>query len=193
MKNIEAEIELLSQSLYELPEPVSNSSLIIISGLPGTGKSFFSRKLAERLPCVIIESDAIRKIFFHTPVYTVQENKQLFALCHKLMEHLLQKGFHIVFDATNLVEQHRERLYRIAHQQESSLIIVRTRAPVEIVRDRLRNRNENLGGPENSDADWNIYQMMQQKEERIGRNHYCVDTSDDIRPIIDNILQEVKR
>ena len=41
------DVERLREALAELPEPVARPFLIVISGLPGTGKSYFSRRLAE--------------------------------------------------------------------------------------------------------------------------------------------------
>ena len=57
----------LRESLGPLPEAVPNPGFVVVSGLPGTGKTFFCRKLAERQPFCILESDAIRKVLFPSP------------------------------------------------------------------------------------------------------------------------------
>ena len=44
-----ADAQLLAGSLGQLPDPEAEPSLIVVSGLPGTGKSYFCSKLAERL------------------------------------------------------------------------------------------------------------------------------------------------
>ena len=54
------DVEKLRQSLNTLPQPQVAPPLIVVSGLPGTGKSFFCRKLAERLPFLILASDTMR-------------------------------------------------------------------------------------------------------------------------------------
>jgi tRNA A37 threonylcarbamoyladenosine biosynthesis protein TsaE len=38
----------LKGSLGPLPEAMANPGFVVVSGLPGTGKTFFCRKLAER-------------------------------------------------------------------------------------------------------------------------------------------------
>ena len=58
----------MRQSLAGLPQAQVEPSLVVVSGLPGTGKSFFCRKLAERLPFVVLASDALRKVLFPCPV-----------------------------------------------------------------------------------------------------------------------------
>ena len=66
-----ADVERLADSLGQLPEPVAKPAFVAVRGLPGTGKSYFSSKLAERLPLAILESDALRKVLDDTSIATV--------------------------------------------------------------------------------------------------------------------------
>ncbi len=180
----------LLNGLGELPEPVAEPDLIIISGLPGTGKSYFSKRLAERVPCLVIESDALRKTLFSPPSYSPRESAQLFRTIHRLLRELLRKGISVILDATNLSERFREQLYAIADQLNIRLILVRVEAPPEVVYRRLESRAKYPGN--NSDADWAVYRQMQPTVDEIQRNHYVVDTSRDINPVLDKIVSEVK-
>lgn len=188
-----ADAERLSQSLGELPEPVVNPAFIVVSGLPGTGKSYFSRKLAERLPFVILESDALRKTLFSPPTYSPAESSRLFRAIHHLIENLLKKGIPLILDATNLSEHYRERLYNIADRLNVKLIIVRVEAPPEVVYERLKARSAGMDVENRSDADWKVFQRMKPNVQKIRRNHYAVDTSRDITPVLDKIAREVSR
>ena len=105
--SLDEDVEKLRQSLNGLPQPQVEPPFIVVSGLPGTGKSFFCRKLAERLSFLILASDTLRKILFPSPQYKESENKRLFSACHVLIEELLRKGIPVIFDATNLLEYHR--------------------------------------------------------------------------------------
>jgi predicted kinase len=162
---------------------------VAVSGLPGTGKSYFSAKLAERLPFVILESDALRKILFPGPTYSAEESTRLFRVVHRLIERLLKKGIPVILDATNLSERHREYLYSIAEHLGIKLILVRMEAPPELVAGRLHQRQERQES--NSDADWTVYQKMRSSIEEIQHRHYVVDTSCDITPVLDKIVKEV--
>ena len=188
---IASDVERLTESLGQLPEPVVKPAFIAVSGLPGTGKSYFCSKLAERLPFVILESDALRKALFPSPSHSSQESSHLFQACHLLIEKLLKKGVSLILDATNLSERFRERLYNIADRLDVKLILVRVEAPPQVVHERLEARVENSGS--NSDADWVVYQRMKSTVQRIRRNHYAVDTSRDITPVLDKIVREVNR
>ena len=186
-----SDVKLLTESLGQLPEPAVKPAFIVVSGLPGTGKSYFCSKLAERLQFIILESDALRKALFSSPGYSAAESGRLFRAIHLLIERLLKKGVSLILDATNLSERYRERLYSIAERLDVKLILVRVEAPPQVVRERLKARQEN---PENkSDADWAVYQRMKSSVQKIWRNHYAVDTSRDITPVLDKIIREVRR
>jgi hypothetical protein len=186
-----SDVQRLRESLRELPEPVAEPVLIIVSGLPGTGKSYLSGRLAERVPLLVLESDALRKTLFSPPGYTSGESSQLFSAIHLLVEELLRKGISLILDATNLSERFRERLYSIADRLDVRMVLVRVEAPPEVVRERLEGRAEDPEG--NSDAYWAVYRRMRSSVERISRNHYVVDTSRDISPVVGKIVREISR
>ena len=187
-----SDVQRLTESLRQLPDPRVDPAFIVVSGLPGTGKSYFCSKLAERLSVVILESDALRKAPFPSPGYNRQESSRLFQACHLLIERLLKRGILLILDATNLSERYRERLYNIADRLDVKLILVRVEAPAEVVQERLKARRKGVSLGNNSGADWEVYQRMKPAVQKIHRNHYAVDTSRDITPVLDKIVREVK-
>jgi predicted kinase len=187
------DVQILRQSISALPEAVVRPVFIVVSGLPGTGKSFFCGKMAEKSSFLIVESDAMRKVLCPAPCYSAEESTHLFMALHSLIGELLQKGISVIFDATNLVEQHRERLYHIGDTTGAKVILVSVEAPSEVVYQRLQKR-KNGGDPhDKSDADWGVYEKMKPTARKIQRNHFVVDTSRDIEPVVDKILRAVKR
>ncbi len=178
-------------SLGQLPGSTAKPVIIVVSGLPGTGKTYFSGRLAERLGYTVLESDALRKVLFSPPSYSPVESQRLFGAIHVLIEKLLKKGVSLILDATNLSERHREQLYNIADRAGAGMGMVRVEAPPEVVRRRLESRTDD---PDNrSDAGWLNYKRMKASEERITRSHYVIDTSRDITPVLDKIEKRVKR
>ncbi len=186
-----SDVERLSVALGQLPEPAAEPAFIVVSGLPGTGKTYFCGKLAERLSFVILESDTLRKTLFQSPGYSAGESLRLFRAIHILIERLLKKGISIILDATNLSERNREYLYSIADRLDVKLVLIRVEAPPEVVRERLMTRQQDSDSK--SDAGWAIYRKMKASVQRIGRNHYAVDTSRDINPVLDKIVKDVMR
>jgi predicted kinase len=165
--------------------------LVVMSGLPGSGKSYLSERLAAQLPAVIIESDRVRKALFLQPTYTAEESAMVHHTCQELMRRLLRKGVRVIFDATNLVEFQRELLYSLAERSGARLLTVRTVAPEAIIKERLEQRKAKGGSA--SDADWQVYRRMSQNEQNIRRTHLCMDTSQDTDEAVRRIVKAAHR
>ena len=176
-----------------MPEPALHPVLVVVSGLPGTGKSFFSRQLSESMPLVILESDALRKALVSSPVHTAGESARLFKTIHELIDLLLGYSIPVLLDATSLAESHRERLYRIAEQWDAKVILVRMKIPSEVARQRLDERASTSPRRDRSDADWGVYERMVPSQEPIRRNHLVVDTSQDITSAVDRVASQISR
>ena len=135
-----ADARRLIDNYPTLPEAEAQPTIIVVIGLPGTGKSYFSRRLAERLPFLILESDTLRKQLFQTPTYSGEESAYLFRTIYQMIKDLLKRGIPVILDATNLEERVRERLYNIAENVGAKLILVSVQAPPELVEKRLKKR-----------------------------------------------------
>ena len=173
-------------------------SLVVLCGLPGTGKSHFAAALARRVPAMVLGSDRLRKILIPQPRYTRGEHARVFAAAHCLLEQLLVEGYRVIFDATNLTERARQPLYAIADRTGAPLLLVGFDAPEPLIRQRLERRAAQRGEPpaaggdasvatDWSDADWRIYCRLRPGREPLQRPHVSVDSSQDIMPALEEI------
>ena len=192
MSKLSTDVERLRRSLPETPAPVARPVLVLISGLPGSGKSYFSRNLVAQVPLLVLESDALRQALVGNPSYSGPESARLFDACHALIGDLLGEGSSILFDATNLIEDHRKRLYAIADQGCAKTVICHVTAPPGVIRERLKDRSRRLGHGDRSSADWDVYRKMFSTVEPIKRNHFVVDTSRDISPAVSKVVRVIK-
>lgn len=180
----------VEEHLANTDETTANPVLVMLTGLPGTGKSNLARQLAEVLPFAIVESDQVRKILFPQCEYTGEESQWVHRTCHALMDKLLMKGVRVIYDATNLHERHRELVYRLADAREVKLIVVKVVSPEAVASQRLRNRRGDVTDDDDvSDADVKVYRRMSRSVDPIRRNHVVVDTSRDLRPAITKLLR----
>lgn len=182
----------LRQSLGELPEPVSRPFLVLVGGLPATGKSFFSRRLAQRAPAAILESDALRRVLVPRPNYSWQESRRLFRACERLVEDFLSEGFSVILDATNLKAAHRDLFYQAAERSGARVVVVWVEAPPALVWARLSARQQGLDPDDRSEADWTVYTRMCKTAEPPFRNFFRVNTARDIRPAIERVVKALK-
>jgi predicted kinase len=180
--------------LANTDETTADPVLVMLCGLPGTGKSHLARGLAGVLPFAIVESDQVRKILFPECNYSGEESRWVHRTCHALMAKLLRKGVRVIYDATNLHERHRELVYRLADGEGVKLIIVKAVAPEGVAYDRLQGRHEgDADEGEVSEADWEVYRRMGRNVEPIARNHIVVDTSQDLSPAITKLLRLIRQ
>lgn len=181
----------IEQCIQPLPPPRPRPVLVVLSGLPGSGKSYFCRRLVSRYPMALLKSDALRKALFDQPTYSAEESRRLFSACHLVLSRLLATGIPATFDATNLREVHRRQAYRIADKHKAKLILVHLQAPPAVVHQRLEARVKGRRSDDLSNAGPEVYERMQRDVEPIGRPHISVDTSADIETAIAAILQQI--
>jgi predicted kinase len=182
----------IEECIQPLPPPRTSPSLVVLSGLPGSGKSYFCRRLTSRYPMARLESDALRKALFGQPTYSAEESCRLFSACHLVLSRLLARGIAAILDATNLREVNRRQVYRIADEHKAKLILVYLQVSPAVVHERLEARLKGLHSQDLSDAGPEVYERMQHDVEPIGRPHISVDTSADIEPAITAILQQIE-
>ncbi len=84
----------------------------MLTGLPGSGKSTYARKIKEIYgseKTIIIESDSYRERLYGSPEIQGDNNK-LFEVIHNDILSSLSSGLNVIFDATNITRKHRVAL-----------------------------------------------------------------------------------
>jgi predicted kinase len=187
-----------AKSTLTIPSPAPGQPvLVMLCGLPGTGKSTLACRLADRLPAVVVESDRVRQKLFSPPTYSVGESQCVHKVCHILIGWYLRHYYHVLYDATNLYEFHRAIVYRLAAQSGARLVVAELAASDEIVRERLKPRRRGdsaIADPDNySDADWEVYVRMRRRAEPIRHEHITIDTDDsDVERAVRCVLEAIK-
>jgi uncharacterized protein len=141
-------------------------TLVMVGGLPGTGKSTLAGGLADELGMVILQSDRLRKELAgvspdqHVPapyqagLYEPARTERTYAELLARAERLLGLGESVVLDASWTDHRWRDAATATAERTHSDLAALRCVAPAELALERLRRRTGS------SDADAAIAARM---------------------------------
>jgi predicted kinase len=91
----------------EIPK-IDNPTLYILIGVPGSGKSTYAEELFQKSErgIALVSSDQIRKSLYGNE--NCQDNpKKVFAIAHQATIDQLNKGYDVIFDATNIYTKDR--------------------------------------------------------------------------------------
>ena len=159
-------------------------ALILLSGLPGAGKTTFAHALAAALEFTHVESDALRRALSATPSYTPDESGAVFAQAEALATAALIAGRHVLIDATNLSNRDRRRFLRLAERAAATLLAVRITAPEGVIRERLANPRAGFSQATNA-----TYDLMRGRATRFTPPSIVIDSRFPLAPSIDLVLR----
>ena len=158
--------------LAELTERHLNAGavrLLLVGGLPGTGKSTLAGALADRLGLVLLSSDSVRKELagraptqamaaaYRAGIYTSGWSDRTYRELLRRAHELLALGESVVIDASWLSAAHRREAAQTAHDATADLVQLRCTAGMDTAERRI---HERASAPHASDADAAIARAM---------------------------------
>lgn len=189
-------------ALGELEAPRRKPCLILVGGLPGTGKSTLANALAQQAGFRVIRSDVVRKQLagvgsdecrssFGQGIYTAEWTKRTYAECLRQSEELLFNGERVLVDANFRQEDQRRLFLNSGRRLGVPTVFLLCETHPEIVRTRLAQRSGDA-----SDADWSIYVNAVETWEAIGpetrSRTKTINTGDDFELVVRSALSVLR-
>jgi uncharacterized protein len=163
----------LSQAAQSLEQ--RRPALIIMHGLPGSGKTTFAQAALERLGAIRIRSDVERKRLFGLDVmddshsqsgagiYGADATQRTYARLLELAQRILAAGFPVIVDAAFLRHAERVQFRELAHKLGTPFAIASIRASGPVLHARLELRH--ASARDASEANAEVLQLLQSVQE----------------------------
>ncbi len=172
-------VDELDAQLPDSPFVREGGSLLLMVGLPGTGKSSIVRELTDSFPYVVVSTDEMRTKMRRQPAYTTAEMGLVYEICYAIIEKRLCQGQRVIFDASNYQKARREYVMSLAKKCGAPVAMCYVQASQETIGKRLARR---ISGKRQtgdlSDADWTVYKWMVEAQEPIVGEHLVLDTTE---------------
>ena len=160
--------------------------IVLICGLPGTGKTFLSNKLSQYINSTVLSTDKIRKELIQKPTYTPWERALIYDVLFLLAKYLHSSGINCILDGTFNMEKSRREVKDLLNLPNDQFYIIECICPEDLIITRLLLRKDDY-----SDATVSIYLKMKKIYEPVKQKHMSINTSKPIDKNIDRILRYI--
>ncbi len=167
------------------------TSLILLTGLPVTGKSIVAQKLAEDYGFAILSTDDLRQSLFREDYRETRKNgKRKEEVVRRVLDYsklqLLTEGFDLVVDACSPTDKFRKRMLGLPENlsQVVNKYLLHIKADKQIMYSRQKSRGRTTEAIETIQGFW------QEPQDRFfGANLYGIENSEDL----ERLYKQVKR
>lgn len=139
--------------------------LILITGLPGTGKTTLAREYAAKYGALHLNSDLLRRELGLMGHYRPEDKKKVYDALLERAREALSAGKEVVVDSTFFKESIRKPFRTLAAECNARLYWVEVRASERTIRERVQTPRPD------SEADFDVYEKIRDAYEPLREPH----------------------
>lgn len=187
----------------QLASPAEKPCLVLLGGLPGTGKSTVAGLLHQQGAWEWVRSDRVRKELLGLDPLSVPTDSQkkdlyrpgvsekVYHECARMVESLLFRGKKVIVDATFRYEAQRHAFHQLGVSLGVEVVLALCQASPEIAKQRIAKRRSDP-----SDADGIVYDTLSKEWEpardRPGLHLVSLDTDQGSAHAADRLITHLK-
>jgi predicted kinase len=154
--------------------------IVLVGGLPGSGKSFFASRLAETAGAIYLSSDKLRKAMAASGKYARADKLAVYRALALRTEEALKKNTWVVVDATFSHRVMRNIFLALATRLSVPGVFIWLYADEVLIKQRLSKPRQD------SEADYTVYEALRDQCEAIDTPHTALEsTSDNIDTLLE--------
>ena len=153
--------------------------IILVFGLPGTGKTYFAKRFAKKLNTLHLNTDIVREKLHFKGHYDEKTKQQVYNELFKQAQMEFKKGADVIVDGTFHVSRRREQLENLSKEENKKIYYIEIKAGEETARKRLKKSRKH------SEADIDVYEKIKNEFEPL--NNDCLELwsdRDDIKEMV---------
>jgi predicted kinase len=157
--------------------------IIVVLGLPGTGKSYFAEKLADRIRAVHINSDRLRNALDARGKYAIGDKFKIYRAMAENTDQVLGQGKSVIVDGTFYKHEMIDLFITLAKDHASPIRFIKIEADETVVHERLEK------GRTDSEADFQVYLKIKNEFEELDVPHLVIQSeAHNIETMIESAL-----
>ncbi len=152
--------------------------IVLMAGLPGTGKSTVARELADALSAVILDKDQVRAALFTDVDYSREQDDLCVGVMAQVAGYLLHRDRErtTIVDGRTFSRSYQFEVWdRLAETCRVPLKVIECVCDDDTIKDRLE-RDVATGAHPASNRDYAMYRAAKRKSEPICRPRLVLDT-----------------
>jgi len=157
--------------------------IILVSGVPASGKSYFAHTLGQELNIPVLSSDVIRDQLGLRGKYTSEAKHLIYERMLEQTVATLQTHRAVIVDATFSRKPYRGLFYGLAATQKCPLFFFLIQAEEGTIQERMKQKRKY------SEATFEVYEKIKDEFESIEHRHLTIDS--DQGPI-EEMIQKAK-